>query len=35
MEDIKKQGRPYLPLVYICSPYSGDVQDNTERARRF
>ena len=26
---------PYRPLVYVCSPYSGDVEGNKERARRF
>ena len=25
----------YRPLVYICSPYSGDVQANVELARQF
>ena len=24
----------YRPLVYICSPYSGDMEGNTEKARR-
>lgn len=24
----------YRPLVYICSPYSGDVAKNTEKAKR-
>ena len=23
------------PIVYICSPYSGDVEKNTEAARRY
>ena len=23
------------PIVYICSPYSGDVEKNTEMARRY
>ena len=23
------------PFVYICSPYSGDIAGNTERARRY
>ena len=23
------------PMVYICSPYSGDIQRNTELARRY
>ena len=25
----------YRPLVYICSPYSGDTEGNTEKARRY
>ena len=25
----------YRPLVYICSPYSGDMEGNTEKARRY
>lgn len=25
----------YRPLVYICSPYSGDVGGNVERARMY
>ena len=28
-------GNAYRPLVYICSPLSGDVPDNTEKARRY
>lgn len=32
---IKLKNRTYRPLVYICSPLSGDVSGNTERARRF
>jgi hypothetical protein len=27
--------KQYRPLVYICSPYSGDVDGNTEKARRY
>ena len=27
--------KPYRPLVYICSPFAGDVAGNTERARQF
>lgn len=30
----KKQKR-YMPMVYICSAYSGDVEGNTEKARRY
>jgi len=26
---------PYRPLVYICSPYAGDTERNTERARAY
>ena len=25
----------FRPVVYICSPYSGDTEKNTENARRF
>lgn len=25
----------YHPLVYICSPYAGDVEKNTENARKY
>lgn len=25
----------FRPIVYICSPYSGDVERNTEKARRY
>ena len=25
----------YRPLVYICSPYAGDTQKNSENARRY
>ncbi len=25
----------YFPLVYICSPYRGDIEINTARARRY
>lgn len=25
----------FKPLVYICSPYSGDIEGNVEKARSF
>lgn len=25
----------WRPLVYICSPYAGEVEENTENARRY
>lgn len=25
----------YRPMVYVCSPYSGDIEGNTEGARRY
>lgn len=31
----EERKRRYRPLVYICSPYSGDVELNTENARRY
>lgn len=27
--------RKYRPLVYICSPYSGDIENNIKKARDF
>ena len=27
--------KPWRPLVYICSPYSGDTEGNAEKARRY
>ncbi len=30
-----KKKAAYKPLVYICSPYSGDVRSNTKKARRY
>lgn len=27
--------RDYRPLVYICSPFSGDTQANMEKAKRY
>ena len=31
----KPKDRPYRPLVYVCSPFAGDVERNIENARRF
>ena len=31
----KKTTFGFRPVVYICSPYRGDVEKNTERARRY
>lgn len=25
----------YRPIVYICSPYRGDIEENVKRARRY
>ena len=30
-----KQVRAYRPLVYVCSPLSGDMERNAENARRY
>lgn len=30
-----KQARAYRPLVYVCSPLSGDMERNAENARRY
>lgn len=31
----KTARKTYRPLVYICSPFAGDVEGNTEKARRY
>ena len=31
----QKEKRRYRPLVYICSPFSGEVEKNIENARRY
>lgn len=35
LNNIDKEARKYRPLVYICSPYAGDVLKNTENAKRY
>ena len=35
LSDLRRRAGGYRPLVYICSPYSGDVEGNAERARMF
>lgn len=35
LEQEEKAKFRYRPVVYICSPYSGDTETNTERARRY
>ena len=32
---IEKEAHKWRPLVYICSPYSGDIERNTEKARYY
>lgn len=32
-EEMKRRG--FRPLVYICSPYSGDIERNVEAAKRY
>ena len=33
LTNIKKKDKDFKPLVYICSPYAGDVERKTERAK--
>ncbi len=37
LSKIEKEERAarYRPLVYICSPFSGDISGNIDRARRY
>lgn len=32
---VEKGAKVFRPLVYICSPYSGDVEGNIKSARRY
>ena len=32
---VAKSEKPYLPLVYIASPYAGDTERNTEQAQGY
>ena len=34
-EKAAKRASNFRPLVYICSPYCGDVEVNTENARKY
>lgn len=33
LSNIRSEG--FRPLVYICSPYRGDIEENTKKARAF
>lgn len=35
IEAEKKVARMYRPLVYICSPYAGNIAENVDKARRY
>lgn len=35
ISNLEKEEKRYRPIVYICSPYSGDVAGNTEKARGY
>ena len=35
IEQEEKAAKAFRPLVYICSPYSGNVENNIESARRY
>lgn len=35
VRNMEKEQKKWRPLVYICSPYSGEVEQNTQRARYY
>lgn len=35
LSELRRRTGGYRPLVYICSPYAGDVEVNVENARRY
>ena len=32
---VAKEEKKYRPLIYVCSPYSGDIEHNISRARGY
>ena len=32
---LKREEKTYKPLVFICSPYAGDIEGNVMRAKRY
>lgn len=34
-EEKAAQKAAYLPLVYVCSPYSGDIKNNVSNAKKY
>ena len=35
VSNIEKEQRKWRPLVYVCSPFSGDTAGNAEKARHY
>jgi hypothetical protein len=35
LKNIKKEEKVFKPIVYICSPFAGDVERNTEKAKLY
>ena len=35
ISNMDKEQKRYMPMAYICSAYSGDVEGNAEKARRY
>lgn len=35
LKKIAKERRMYRPIIYVCSPYAGDILGNTQRARKY
>lgn len=35
VNEIEKELHKWRPLVYLCSPFSGDIEGNTQRARAY
>lgn len=33
--NVEKEKKKFRPIVYICSPFSGDVEGNTIKARKY
>ncbi len=35
IRNVEPQRFPFMPVVYVCSPYAGDIEANVMKARRY
>ena len=35
IQKVERKGHPYRPIIYVCSPYAGDIAGNTDKAKKY